>query len=490
MPKQTIDISKGWMPDLLPEDVSAVGGLVKARNVLPVSGNYLPVNDKSVYNTTAASGTPIRGYYVQSSDGSFYNFLGTSTKLYRFSKTAMTDVTKVAATYNAVYWDFATYGSWLIATDYEHAPQVLKDLSAGTNFVNLGGTPPKAKYCLMVNGHLILAFIDTGTVSPKKLQWSARENPELWTASLATGAGSQDIPDLMGVITGLAAIGDEFAVFAENSITRGYYMGGQYTFGFKWNYINNIGCFYPSSLISIGNLVFFWSRNSIYMWDGSGYPKEIGSLLKKSVIPNVNFSYSHMIYPVHDKENTLIIWGYPEGSSTIINKLIAYNYAEDKWTGPIEISGSTIFMGNTGGFTIDEVTSIIDTVNIPIDSTYWKGGTINLLVADTDGKIKTLTGTPLESEIESGEFHDNDTVMMVKKAWLSVYGLVGAGSVSLKHRYSPIDAQTASNPASIKSDGSADLRTSNRRMAINMKATDFTRIGKSIAVEVDGTGRR
>ena len=564
MPRITLDISKGYMPDLMLEDILAAGGLAKATNVLPIAGNYLPLSGKVTYNNTAVSGTPLQGIYAQESDGDYHNFLGTSTKLYRFTKSLMTDVSKavtdttisfaapdtindsnsglgifnagdtievsgtvsndgtytvdtvaagsittveqtivleaagssftIRVVYSATNWDFTVYGDWLVATDYEYDIQVLKGIGTGTTYADLGGTPPKAKYSLMNHGHLVLGFVNSGTAAPKKIQWSAKENIESWTADLATGADSQDFPEMIGVITGLANIGEAFGIFAEDSITIGYYIEGGYTYGFKQNAVKNIGCFYPASLVSIGDLVFFWSRESVWMWNGSGYPTEIGVNLKRTLFAAVDTGNANRISVAHDRINSLVIWAYPSTTSDgTPDKMVAYNYNENRWTGPIDISCELLMLGSTGGFTINELTSTLinNETTHTIDSRFWIGDDLQLLVVDdSDSKAKTLTGTPLEAEIETGEYHDNDQVYMITKAFPPVDGLAGSGSVAVKHRYSILDTSGYGAESSIKSDGSADLRTSNRRIGLNVKATNFSRIGKQITIEGGAVGRR
>ena len=495
MSKITIDISKGWMPDLLPEDVLGAGGLVRAINVLPISSNYVPILDKAVYNSTAVTGTPLQGIYVQDTAGDYYNFLGTSTKLYRFTKSAMTDVSKSGVTYAGAFWNYALYGNWLIATDYEYVPQVLKEIGSATNFVDLGGSPPKAKYCCLCMGHLVLGYTYSGSTSfPKRIQWSARENPELWTTSLATGADTQDLPEMMGVMTGLANIGDGFGVFSEDSITTCQYIGGTYTFNIRRNLIKGIGCFYPGSLISIGDVVFFWSKNTAYQFDGASYPQEIGYTLRNTVFNDVNTSYSDRIAVCHDRLNGIILWAYPSQASTgTPDKIVCYNYIEKKWTS-LNIVCNTLFAGATGGFPIDDSTltnvTIESLASMNIDSAYWLGKTIQPLAVDTNLKVSTFSGSPLQAELETGEISQQDIMLSVQKAYLPIDGLVGAGVVVVKHRYSNKDSVVYDAAQTIRTDGDVDLRTTDRRISLNIKATNFTRIGKVITAEGVESGRR
>ena len=123
--------------------------------------------------------------------------------------------------------------------------------------------------------------------------------------------------------------------------------------------------------------------------------------------------------------------------------------------------------------------------------TYNAGNNLQTIVIDSsDSKAKTLTGDQLTAEFETGEVQDAEAVTMVKKAYIPVEGLTGISVVTPKHRYSLIDAQTSGNTSSIKSDGVADIRVTNRRHAINFTIKDFTKVGKTIHLEVEQSGGR
>lgn len=483
MPKITIPIHAGWTPDLTPEDTLKVGGLQACKNVMPVNRYYEPCGNALTYNSNALTGTILNGTYTQDTDGQYYNFVGTSSKLYRFDKTTLTNVTRASGgDYTATFWNFAEYGNWIIATDYVDALQVLKGYTSA-NFQALGGSPPKAKFCIMNNTHLVLGFLNDAAVYPKKLQWSARENPEDFTASLITGAGSQNLPDIIGNITGLGTFGENFVIASENSLSLAYFTGTKTTFDFQINAIKNMGCFYPQSFISIGSAVFFWGKDSIYMFDGQ--IKDIGKYLRNAVLGNINIQYSHKITVAHNKDKKLIIWSYPTTSSTgPPDRFLFYNYEEDRWTYS-SITAESVFMGAIGGIFIDDLTtSLIDNTNILIDSNYWLNKNIVPIVGDTDNKLKTLDGSQLTAELETGEFVSEPAVLMTTKAYIPIYSLTGSGQIIVKHRKTTIDSQSSSSASSIKSDGRVDLRTTNRRLALNLQAANYGKIGN--AIEADG----
>ena len=193
--KIPINIIAGWTPDLSLEDIANIGGLKVAKNILPISKMYKPIQSLAIYNNNTINGTSRMFCIAQDLGGANYNFLATTTKLYRFTKTALTDVTRLSGDYTGTTatWRMAEYGNWLIATNFSDDIQVLKGYSTA-NFIALGGSPPKAKYCLLNNDHLILAHLNEGgSIKPKKLIWSSEENIEDFTPSLITGAGYNEI---------------------------------------------------------------------------------------------------------------------------------------------------------------------------------------------------------------------------------------------------------------------------------------------------------
>ena len=490
MAKITFPISAGWMPDLSHSDILKAGGLVVAKNILPVNRGYLPVFNKATYNANAVSGTALSGLYVQDSDGIYYSFLGTTTKLYRFTSSALTDISKAATTYSGTHWSFTEYNKWLVATNFAENPQVLKGLTASA-FVDLGGSPPKAKFCLTNNTHLVLGYLNDGTVKAKDLRWSARGNPEDYVASDLTGSGFQELTDMLGAMTGIGAIGDSFAIASENSISLGYYIGGADTYAFKINAVRGVGCYYPQSFISIGIETYFWGKDSIYSYNGVDI-EDIGLAIKKTVMTDINLTYSHRISVAHDRINNLIIWLYPTLSSTgTPNRMLVYNYVEKRWT-VIGMSADALFLAVSGGQTMDSLaTTLIDGLGVLIDSNFWLANQIQpMLVDNVDSKIKAFTGDMLEMEIETGEISDLPKMLNAQKVYPSIIGAGATGSYVFKYRGSDEAAQGASSTYSTTADKATIVSVVGKKLAVNLKSSNFIKMSGGIDAEIVQRGGR
>lgn len=507
MTRIPIKIDKGWMPDFPADEVGQMGGLVKATNILPVTGAYYPVKDKVIYlpyfPTSLSGGIPVKGACFQSlANENHYNILATTRHLYGFDKSGARMLTRETISpfqqYTGVSWDFAQYGNWIIATNLADEVQVLKSIDNPTlRFVNIGSAKcPRAKYCLVDHGYLILAYLSYNSqLYYNQIMWSGQELPESWDydnpTHLDTGADVQDFPDMDGVITGLAKVGAGWAIFAENSITTAVFSGGSYTFSFNNNVVKNVGCFYPGSLISIGELVFFWSRDSIWEFSQSGV-REIGQNIKRTLFGSLDTSSSLKIQAIPDLSRNMIHWIYVTNSSLYPNMVLNYNYLDGRFT-QTEISCYAAMRGITGGTVSDQLNSAngypnIDNLHYIIDSLN-AGSQFETIIFDTDGYIKNLSGNILKADIQTGEFGDVETVTELGKAYIPIEGNV-SGSVIPKHRYSTMASQITEQPSPIKPDGTVDLRVNDRRHSLDISLTDFSRIGLSLQVDSRTTGRR
>lgn len=482
---ESIDISRGWLPDYVPFGIPK-GGLIKAKNLLPYDEKYGPIPGKLDYSSSTISGSS-RGCYNMVINDVGYPIIGTTTKLYRLNADkTLTDKTKAATTYacGENQWQFVTYGKWTIATNYADSVQKHTDISHPADlFVDLGGTPPKAKYALMEKGHLILGYCHDGTERPNRLTWSGFENLESYTPDLATGADYQDIPDAE-MITGLGKAGNYIGVFHNNSITVGTYIGAPYTFALDYNKIMNIGAIRYST-ISIGDYCFFLSMNGIYVFTGTE-AISIGEGVERFVINNINLPYSYLINTLHDPVNHLVYWFYPSTGSTTIDKVLIYNYKAKKFTyGEIDIQSA--FIMKSAAITLDDLDtyySSLDDIPYSLDSSRWTAGSKMIAgINPSTSKVCTLTGDALEWDIETGEYGLTGQTIDIEGVRARVNLATGEVSSRVGGRYNEDEVRVYTEWATVNENtGIIDIRTSNRYLSVEVKGTNMDGIQD---IEVD-----
>lgn len=501
----TIQIDRGWMPDLIPFGMPA-GALGKAENLLPLDEYYGKVQGKRAYSSNAMAEEPQNAIEYRANNGSFYGAIGTTAKLYHLSGTTRTDVSRASGGAYSTgdnMWSFEQFGNWVIATNYVDVIQVKKVMTGTSKFVALGGSPPKGKYSLIHKGHYIVANLST---NPKKIQWAGLEDPESWTQSISTGADSQVFPDGMGDITGIDLVNGIITIVHEKSITTGYYSGAPYTFSFQHNRIKNIGCYVPGSQISIGHLLFFWGEDDIYQFDGQ-VVTAIGLGVRNNVIDSLNAAKFHKVTAEHDVANGLIWWSYPTGSNAIPNKVLVYNYRYKRFT-QLDLSMYCLMGLHTGATDMDssgydwmEYNPADPTGSVmpySMDNRYYQAGTFKMACLDSsDKKVAIFNGNVLVGTIETGEAksHDKDTgddddhVLMATRVRPRIQNYTSAVGVRIGSRFEENDAVSYSTTVNVGSNGYADVRASGRYLRVEVTTGEHSGI-KDIQVDAVKRGRR
>jgi len=131
-----------------------------------------------------------------------------------------------------------------------------------------------------------------------------------------------------------------------------------------------------------------------------------------------------------DLDNTLIYWSYPgERNTGIANKLMVYNYATDRWSGPIHIQIERLSYSQLPSVLSDDVLTLSDDITDLSDATKYKGGKAEVSAFDDSHLHGSFSGDSLLAVVESGEFAMN----VGGKALLrSVRALVDGNSPNVK----------------------------------------------------------
>ena len=211
------------------------------------------------------------GVVVRKTDGTIVVFAGTSTRLYKLDNTtlAWTEVSKGAVAYSALpstdHWGFAQFGNLVIAVQANTVPQVY-DISSGSAFADLGGSPPQARYAAVVGRFLVLSGLLS---TPYRIQWSGLNAITTWTPGV-NSSDFQDFPD-GGVVRGVA--GGEFGVIFQDSVIRRmvYAVGASYVFKID-RIAEDKGLLAPYSLISAGDKIFFLANQGFHGMLATGDP--------------------------------------------------------------------------------------------------------------------------------------------------------------------------------------------------------------------------
>jgi hypothetical protein len=353
-----------------------------------------------------ANGT-CRGYFqALLTDGTVAIFAATSNRLLKMNNTALDweDVSKSNTTYSALpsthHWQFAQFGSVVIAVQPNVAPQAFT-LGSSTNFADLGGSPPQCAYVAVVNRFLVL----TGhTSNPFRIQWSDLGGITTWSSGLA---GSQDFPN-GGIVRGVAG-GEYGVVFQDSRIRRMVFRPGDTTTAFEFDVVTeDKGLLAPYSIVRTGERVFFLSQQGFHQITGTGYPEPFGKeKFDRTFFNDYDKASLQLIIAAADPEGSRIYIGYKSGAGTtgLFDKIIIYDYVLQR--GAVIVNQAGEFMAPIGspGLTLENLDTIspsIDALSFSLDDVALSA-IPKMAFFDSTHALGFFTGANLEATVDTSE---------------------------------------------------------------------------------------
>ena len=285
------------------------------HNVIPNPSGYGPFKDL-VETTDALAGRCLGLFGVTDDSNTAHLFAGTSTKLYKANATtrAWDDVTRTTGGNYSVgdreYWDFALFGQNVVAVTDSNNPQVYT-LGSSTDFSDLSGSPPQARFVSVVGDFLVLAGL---SANPSRIQWSALNDITGWTPG-TDSSDYQEFPD-GGFTVGLA--GGEFGLVYQESAIRRMVFNPVSTGIFDFSRITeNRGLFMPYSLAKAHGVNFFYSSDGFYKIDASGALSAIGeNRIDQTFFADADLTNPRNIIGVSDPQDGRVWWLYRSINNT------------------------------------------------------------------------------------------------------------------------------------------------------------------------------
>ena len=325
-------------------------------------------------------------------------------------------------------WRFTQFGNVLIAANGGNRLQGY-NLNSSSTFQDLAADAPQSRYVTVVRDFVVSAYVNSSTVYPYRVQWSALGDESSWTNSATTQADFQDIPD-GGSIVGITG-GEYGLVFMDRSIHRMSYVGSPLVFQFD-NISRNLGCYEANSIVQYGGTSFFLSDDGFYACDGQQIIPIGNEKVNRYFWSDVDDGAINLMSAAVDPFRKLVIWAYASKSSATVDKLIIYNYQTNKWTSGTT-NASRVASSSTPSFTLEgmDVFGNLEQIMSSFDDRVWLGGKMQFAgVKNT--KVVTFTGANNTAYIETGDIEMPGTTSAITLAKPIVDN--GSGSVALFSR--------------------------------------------------------
>jgi hypothetical protein len=325
-------------------------------------------------------------------------------------------------------WRFTQFGNVLIAANGGNRLQGY-NLNSSSTFQDLAADAPQSRYVTVVRDFVVSAYVNSSTVYPYRVQWSALGDESSWANSATTQADFQDIPD-GGSIVGITG-GEYGLVFMDRSIHRMSYVGSPLVFQFD-NISRNLGCYEANSIVQYGGTSFFLSDDGFYACDGQQIIPIGNEKVNRYFWSDVDDGTINLMSAAVDPFRKLVIWAYASQSSATVDKLLIYNYQTNKWTSGTT-NASRVASFSTPSFDLEgmDVFGNLEQIQSSFDDRVWLGGKMQFAgVKNT--KIVTFSGNGNTAYIETGDIEMPGVTSAITLAKPIVDG--GSGSVALFSR--------------------------------------------------------
>lgn len=377
------------------------------RGAVPGTTGFRPIS--ALAPVTNALPSPSRGAAVPlSSAGAGIPFAGTADALFRLAADAVTwnDVSRtVGGAYSVPAgerWRFAQFGQLLIAVNSDDDIQKF-DLTSGTNFEALGGSPPVARYIAVVADAFVVVANLVG--NSNRVQWSGTGDAEFWTV----GQNSSDFQDLFfgGPIQGIVG-GEQGYIFQRSQITRMLFSPGS-AFTFQFDVVESErGLLAPNTLVQVGQQVFFLNKDGFYVLNTTtGTTTPIGSeKVDRFFFDDIQAGTELSILGSADPVNRLIFWAYVsnDNAGTVPDRVLIYDWSLGEWGADdeaveafVDFISQTISLDNLGPF------GTLDTLPFSLDSPFWESGSNILGVFGADNRLSHFTGVNKAVTLETSD---------------------------------------------------------------------------------------
>jgi len=383
------------------------------------------------------------------------------------------------------------------------------------------GAPTASRHMLVSTPDRHLVFFgtettigDTSTQDDMFVRFSDQEDINTYVPTATNTAGTQRLADgsqIRGAIRGRDAI----YVWTDTALFTQRFVGQPFTFAFA-QVGTNCGLVGQNACVEVDGAAYWMSENGFFRY--AGKLESLPCLVEDHVYDNINLESGNQM--VSAGLNNLfgeVIWFYPTSGSSVVNRMVAYNYFDSSPQRPVWTNGtlartmwedSAVF-GSPHALEYDAATDTsFDVVgNTEGRTTYYQHET------GTD-QIKGGAATAITANITSGDFDisqrrgitgqstgvadlrgDGEFIMKIRRFIPDFISQTGTTRVTLNLRNFPNDTAASSSlgPFDITSSTQkVDTRARGRAIALKIENTTTNQSWKlgTFRLDIQPDGRR
>jgi len=392
--------------------------------------------------------------------------------------------------------------------------------ATATRATIISGAPTASRHMVVSTPDRHLVFYgtettigDTSTQDDMFIRFSDQEDINTYTPTATNTAGTQRLADgsrIIGAIRGR----DALYVWTDTALFTQRFVGQPFTFAFA-QVGTNCGLIGKNACVEVDGAAYWMSENGFFRY--AGKLESLPCLVEDFVYDDINLSSGNQM--ISAGLNNLfgeVIWFYPTSSSSVVNRMVAYNYFDSSPQRPVWTNGtlsrtmwkdSAVFGSpHATEYDADTDTSFDVVGNTEGITTYYeheigtdqnKNGTITAITAnissgDYDISQRTLRGQTTSVADLRG---DGEFIMKIRRFVPDFISQTGSTRVTIQLKNYPNNSQASSplGPFDVTSSTTkVDTRARARAVAMKIENTAASQSWKlgTFRLDIQPDGRR
>ena len=178
----------------------------------------------------------------------------------------------------------------------------------------------------------VIAFganaIGSSDIDPLLVRFSDRESAVDWTPTATNQAGGVQLSQGSTII-GALRTRQEILIWTDAGIVSMRFVGEPFIFSFT-EVAEGPSIISPNAAATSNNRVYFMDRNGFYVYSGS--TERVPCTVLDYVLSDLNQDQAYKVFAASNDSVNEVMWFYPSGTSTEIDKYVLYNYLEQTWS--------------------------------------------------------------------------------------------------------------------------------------------------------------
>jgi hypothetical protein len=223
-------------------------------------------------------------------------------------------------------WSLDNWGADLVACSNADGTLYSWDLDPLNNAVAIPNAPTNNLGLIVTEERFLFALGAGG--NPRLVQWSDREDRELWTPAATNEAGDLELQTSGQIMQALRTRGQTL-ILTDIDAHTATYQGPPFVYGFE-RVGSACGVISRKAAAAVDQGVFWMGLGSFFVYSG-GAVQEVPCEVVDYVFTDMNNSYRSHIWAVSNAQHSEVWWFYPSAGSLECDRYVSFNYLEGHW---------------------------------------------------------------------------------------------------------------------------------------------------------------